>query len=259
MTGSSRGSEDQLLTSEFSNLSDDHSHGELHAACLVSRVLAADVDTLQIQQQVAQLASACTTPEAPWRYLHTLGFQGGGASVLDGSRLDTVLARRSGLPISLGVLLIHLARAQGQESWGINFPGHFLVKVAETLVDPYEMTVVSEADCLARLAPDSRTDAFARAPARLIALRMLNNLKYQFAANATWERSLDMVDYQLALAPGDANLLFERADFWLRLGAVDAARTALEVCLNAAGDRPELLALAQEQLKAIADQRNTIH
>jgi regulator of sirC expression with transglutaminase-like and TPR domain len=254
-----RGTVEKILASEFSNLSDDDSDGELQAACLVARVLAADVNVIEIQQQVERLASECTSPEAPWRYLHRLGFQGGSGSALAGSRLDTVLARRSGLPISLGVLLIHLARTQGQESWGINFPGHFLVKVAETFVDPYEMTVISEADCLARLAPDARRDAFARAPARLIALRMLNNLKYQFAATATWERSLDMLDYQLALVPGDANLLFERADFWLRLGAVDAARTAFEVCLNAAGDRPELLALAQEQLKAIADQRNTLH
>lgn len=256
---SSRGPENQLLASEFDSLSDDHSHAELDAACLVSRVLAADVDVIQIQQQVDELVAACKTPEAPWRYLRALGFQGGGGSVMAGSRLDTVLARRSGLPIALGVLLIHLSRAQGQESWGINFPGHFLVQVAGTLVDPYEMTVVSEADCLARLTPDARPDAFSRAPARLIALRMLNNLKYQFAATATWERALDMLDYQLALVPGDANLLFERADYWLRLGAVDAARAALEACLDAAGDRPELVVLVQEQLKAIADQRNTIH
>lgn len=258
--GSSREPETQLLAQEFSRLSDDQPDGELHAACLVARVLAVDVDVTQIQRQVKDLVAGCTTPQAPWTHLSRLGFQGGGGgSVLAGSRLDTVLVRRTGLPISLGVLLIHLARVQGHKSWGVNFPGHFLVKVAETLVDPYEMVVVSEADCLSRLDADARPDAFAHAPPRLIALRMLNNLKYQFAATATWERALDMVDYQLALAGDDAPLLFERADFWLRLGAVDAARLALDACLEAAGDQPELVALVHEQLRAIADQRNTIH
>jgi regulator of sirC expression with transglutaminase-like and TPR domain len=258
--GSTGGPEDPRLVEEFSQLSDDQNDGELNAACLVSRALSTDVDITAIQQQVEQLIAACTTPETPWLYLRTLGFQGGGGgSVFAGSRLDTVIARRSGLPISLGVLLIHLARAQGLESWGVNFPGRFLVKVGETLVDPYEMAAVSEADCLARLAPDARQNAFARAPTRLVALRMLNNLKYQYAATATWERALDMLDFQLALVPGDAPLLFERGDFWLRLGAVDAARTALKEALEAAVDQPELAALAREQLNAIGDQRNTIH
>src|SRR5258708_21643212 len=41
---------------------------------------------------------------------------------------------------SLGVLYLHAARAQGWDAFGLNFPGHFLVRVSEgaerAIVDP---------------------------------------------------------------------------------------------------------------------------
>jgi regulator of sirC expression with transglutaminase-like and TPR domain len=250
----------QNLITEFSQLADESFGAELDAACLVARALMPELRSGQIESEVALLSAQCSSPDKPWQYLRQLGFQGNdGGGVLSGSCLNEVLSRRSGLPISLGVLLIHLARQQGHETWGVNFPGHFLVKVASTLIDPYQMVEVSEAECLSRLGPEQRRGAFARAPARLVALRMLNNLKYQFASTAAWARALDMLDYQLALAPGDGALLLERAEFWLRLGAVDAARATLEQVVSAAEDGSELMSLAQAQLDAIANQRNTLH
>ena len=250
----------QDLITAFGQLSDESRSAELDAAALVSRALAPERAVASIKSEVARLSAQCTMPDQPWQYLRQLGFQGNdGGGVLRGSCLDEVLTRRSGLPISLGVLLIHLARQQGHETWGVNFPGHFLVKVASTLVDPYQMIEVSEAECLARLAPEQRQGAFARAPARLVALRMLNNLKYQFAATAAWARALDMLDFQLALVPADGPLLLERAEFWLRLGAVDAARTILQEVSAAAEDGSELQSLARTQLEAIANKRNTLH
>lgn len=250
----------QDLITDFSRLSDESLSAELDAACLVSRALLPALSILSIESDVAYLSAQCNTPEKPWQYLRELGFQGNdGRSVLSGSCLNEVLARRSGLPISLGVLLIHLARQQGHETWGVNFPGHFLVKVAATLVDPHQMVEVSEAECLARIAPEQRRGAFARAPARLVALRMLNNLKYQFATTASWGRALDMLDFQLAMAPGDGPLLLERAEFWLRLGALDAARATLQEALAAAEEGSEFQSLVRAQLAAIANQHNTLH
>lgn len=250
----------QQLIADFAQLSDDAPDAELDAACLVSQALSPELDVAGITTQIARLTADCTSPDQPWRYLRELGFQGnGGDTALTGSALNDVLARRSGLPIALGVLLIHLARAQGHETWGVNFPGHFLVRVASTLIDPYEMTMISEAECLSRLAPAERRGAFARAPARLVALRMLNNLKYQYAATAHWSRALDMLDFQLALSPDDSSLLLERGDFWLRMGAVDAARRAFTAVLSDDSANPELRTLAQAQIEAIAGQYSTLH
>jgi len=248
------------LASQFARLSDDATQGEWDAGCLVTQALAPELDLARLHEHAADLVNACSRPREPWIFLREQGFQGSrGDSLLATSRLDNVLATRSGIPISLGVLLIHLARAQGCETWGINFPGHFLVSVDTRLIDPFEMSEVSEADCLSRLSPPARQGAFVRAPARKVALRMLNNLKYQFASVARWDKALDMLDYQLALAPGDGAVLFERGEFWLRLGAVDAARDALEKCISSVNEKSELYQLAEEQLELMSGQHDTLH
>src|SRR5689334_2659344 len=42
------------------------------------------------------------------------------------ANLITVIERRRGLPVALGILYIHAARAAGLEAQGVNSPGHFL-------------------------------------------------------------------------------------------------------------------------------------
>ena len=55
--------------------------------------------------------------------------------------LMTVIDRRRGLPVSLGVLYMHAARAAGFEAAGLNSPGHFLLRLdapsGYALIDPF--------------------------------------------------------------------------------------------------------------------------
>jgi regulator of sirC expression with transglutaminase-like and TPR domain len=55
--------------------------------------------------------------------------------------LDQVLARRTGVPISLGILLLHLAHALAIPAQGICFPGHFMVRIGTgkqaRILDPF--------------------------------------------------------------------------------------------------------------------------
>src|SRR5204863_4400900 len=44
------------------------------------------------------------------------------------SFLNEVLERRTGIPISLGVLYMEVAHRAGLEIEGVNFPGHFLLR-----------------------------------------------------------------------------------------------------------------------------------
>ena len=44
---------------------------------------------------------------------------------LQNANLMQVIDRRRGLPVALGILYIHAARAQGWEIHGLSFPGHF--------------------------------------------------------------------------------------------------------------------------------------
>src|SRR5258707_10545661 len=60
---------------------------------------------------------------------------------LQNANLMRVVDRRKGLPVALGILYLHTARAQGWESVGLAFPGHFLVRLGEgaerLILDPF--------------------------------------------------------------------------------------------------------------------------
>jgi regulator of sirC expression with transglutaminase-like and TPR domain len=48
---------------------------------------------------------------------------------LQNANLMRVVDRRKGLPVALGILYMHAGRAQGWETVGLAFPGHFLVRL----------------------------------------------------------------------------------------------------------------------------------
>ena len=47
------------------------------------------------------------------------------------SYLDQVLERRQGIPITLSIVFVDVARRAGLDASGIGFPGHFLAKVVD--------------------------------------------------------------------------------------------------------------------------------
>jgi regulator of sirC expression with transglutaminase-like and TPR domain len=239
---------------------------EFGAALLVNRALAEGLDVASLDKRMQKLAAECSSPERPWEYLAELGFAGDRATYesIDNSRMDRVLDKRRGIPISLGVLLIHLARILGLTAVGINFPGHFLVRVGSQLVDPFGMFATSEADCLAGLgdagAGVTPAEAFREASPLAVLLRMLNNLKYQFAREAQWHRGLEMLDLQVAVEPDNALLQVERSEMWWRLGGTVAAREALRKALELADGRDEnVVKLVEQRLAELGPDTGQLH
>src|SRR3546814_1821098 len=57
------------------------------------------------------------------------------------ANLMRVIGRRRGLPVALGILYLHGARAQGWAICGLNFPGHFLLRLdlgaERSIIDPF--------------------------------------------------------------------------------------------------------------------------
>ena len=95
-----------------------------------------------------------------------------------------------------------------------------------------------------------------------IAVRMFNNLKYQYVAAAQIDRALDVVECQLAVLPGEALLLLEQGEFWWRLGSADAARRSFEAAEQAAAELAnggELKARARRRLREIGSRSTTLH
>ncbi len=249
------------LSEKFANLSRDDKSDELQAACLVTQALDASVELASLSLQMKNLAAGCVADIDPWNYLRQAGFSGNADdyAALDNSRMDLVLQNRRGIPITLGVVLIHVGRELGYRTQGVNFPGNFLVRVDDALIDPFHMTQTSEEECL-RENRNATADAFVAAPPRVIALRMLNNLKFNFAALGSWDRALDILDYQMAMEPGSAGLHIERGDFWSRLDAIDMARQAYERAaeLVAAADFASQ-SLVAGRLAALPGRKDPLH
>jgi len=177
------------------------------------------------------------------------GFRGNEADYYDprNSFLNEVLDRRLGIPISLSVVFLAVARQVGLAVEGVAFPGHFLVKHCaagrELFIDPYRGgELLSAADCAERYramthgkgAFDPRLLEAASTPQ--ILGRMLHNLKKIYAERGDDLRTLWTIDRLLLLFPGN---LAERRDRGLvsaRLGGRDAALTDLQAYLDASPD-----------------------
>jgi regulator of sirC expression with transglutaminase-like and TPR domain len=210
---------------------------ELEAALLVNQAIDQTIDLPAVHDEVLRLGDGCVGE--PWAYLAELGFKGNREDYtsLQNSCIADVLKLKKGLPISLGVLLIQVARCSGQTAHGINFPGHFLVRVGNTLIDPFDMVVTSENERLAAIEQDrTSVDMFEPISTESIALRMLNNVKYQFAREHSWNRALDMLSCQCAIVPDEAVFHFERGEIWRQLGAMSAAQDAYTTALGFASD-----------------------
>src|SRR5690606_35482921 len=145
---------------------------------------------------------------------------------LDNANLLSVIDRRRGLPIALSILYIATARALGWPAEGINFPGHFLVRVdgggESALVDPFNGGALRDsADLRALLkglqgeGAELRPEHYAPAGNRMILLRLQNNIKARLVAAGAFERALAVVERMAMLAPGEPAL-------WHELGALHA-------------------------------------
>ena len=104
------------------------------------------------------------------------------------ANLMRVIDRRKGLPVALGILYIHAARAQGWSATGINFPGHFLIRLerggVRVIADPFNGGVERKvADLrallkqMAGLDAELRPDHYQPISNRDTLIRLLNNIK----------------------------------------------------------------------------------
>jgi regulator of sirC expression with transglutaminase-like and TPR domain len=150
------------------------------------------------------------------RMLHDeLGFAGNSGDYYDprNSFLNEVLERRTGIPITLAVVILEVARRAGITAHGVGFPGHFLVRTAgpngPLFLDPFSGRLCSRDDLreLHRQATGEERDPDPRllepVPKRLILLRMLNNLRGIYTAGADNDRLRGVLERIQLLSPTD--------------------------------------------------------
>jgi regulator of sirC expression with transglutaminase-like and TPR domain len=158
---------------------------------------------------------------------------------LQNANLMRVVDRRKGLPVALGILYLHAARAQGWDSVGLGFPGHFLVRLSEgaerLIVDPFHGGRVCDAASLRELLKamagqevELSPEHYAPVADRDVLLRLQNNLKSRLLQAGRHERALGIVETMLLLAPDLAELWHEAGLLHARQGNMRAAVNALE-------------------------------
>jgi regulator of sirC expression with transglutaminase-like and TPR domain len=180
---------------------------------------------------------------------------------LQNANLMRVIDRRKGLPVALGILYIHGARAQGWPACGIAFPGHFMLQLGEggqrAIIDPFHDGMVRGAPelraLLRSLGGDIELEAAHYAPVadRRILLRLQNNIKLRLVQARQAERALRVVESMLILAPEEAALWREAALLRADRGNYRAAIAALDEFLDREGSaaRRHEAAVLMQQLK----------
>ncbi|MFC4726639.1 SirB1 family protein [Coralloluteibacterium thermophilus] len=227
----------------------------LDTALLVARDEYPDLDPELYRERIAGYAAALRPrvealedPAAKMaainRYLfEELGFAGDADRYYDprNSYLNDVFDRRRGIPLSLAMVQMSLARALDVPLDGVSFPGHFLVSLAVDdgvlVMDPFNRGRSVGADELKQRAtphlggqtPDDELlfEILAPASNRAIVMRMLRNLKSLYAEGERWEKVARCADRQLKLAPGTLDGLRDRGLAYLRLGHAAGAREDL--------------------------------
>ncbi len=218
----------------------DPARDELSAALLVARSIEPALDEAQVRTELATLSEGyatafpgAATPATLVGFMRAAGFGvADNMQTLDASRIDMVLNSRRGIPITLSIPYLMVGRALGMHTQGINFPGHFLLRANDELIDPLNAELLTPADIDRRLTEANLghvgESALAGASADDMAVRMFNNVKVIYAARGDFVAALALIDSQLRLVADVGPLHLERAELWFRLGDAGAAVSVLQ-------------------------------
>jgi regulator of sirC expression with transglutaminase-like and TPR domain len=197
--------------------------------------------------------------ETAQRYLFgELGFQGNRDDFFDSrnSCLDQVLERRTGIPITLSVLYMEIARRLAMPVFGVGLPRHFVIQFDDgnysTYIDPFNGgRPITAQECYV-LAGATVADPILlrRASKKQIAMRMLQNLRGVYLRRGDWARAVLTLDFLLVGAPELSALYKQRGLLQMELKHFQSARQDLERYLAMEPEAEDREAV-QKQIRSI--------
>jgi regulator of sirC expression with transglutaminase-like and TPR domain len=160
---------------------------------------------------------------------HDAGLKGNQTEYHDprNSYLNEVLDRGLGIPITLSIVFIEVARRLDIGVAGIGLPGHFLVQLTEagTYVDPFTGQVdLRESDCAGMVQKlyegkiEFERSMLAAQSNRQILVRVLRNLAEIYRGQENVAKELAALDRLILLQPGAPRVRRQRARLLERLG-----------------------------------------
>lgn len=185
-----------------------------------------------------------------------LGFHGSRTNYYHRSNsfLNEVIDDREGLPITLSVLYMEMARRLGLKVVGVGLPGHFVVRFESEngeskLIDVFDGAVTMPIEkaremIRGRLNPGIEEDEFERlaaafleaSPPKSILIRMLNNLRGVAEEDGDVDSVLRYLGTALVIDPDNLESRARRIDIEIRSGRISDALVDIDWMLD---KRPE--------------------
>ncbi|WP_213875237.1 transglutaminase family protein [Pseudomonas sp. dw_358] len=187
------------------------------------------------------------------RQMNTLGFQQDDHHPLrpQAALLDQVLARRRGQPLALALIALELAKRLTIPLVGVNFPGHFLLRVpgADHQLDPCGGRRLYPNDCRELLSrqfgaqtPLLAQHLYEAEPAQMLQ-RLSRNLRQLHISHDDEAAALKDADRVLQIDSSNATDFLARAGIYQRLDCPQAERFDVEHALLLSDDPLQRLRL----------------
>lgn len=149
--------------------------------------------------------------------------------------LNVVIDKRTGIPITLSIMYIELARAVGLDLRPVGFPGHFLVKYSDELVlDPFNRGALLDTDDLQDMLDSMYDGGVEFDPKYLdeiepekILVRILRNLKGSYMGSFNYDKAMHCINMILGLDPDMAEEMRDMGIIHARMQRNDLALDSL--------------------------------
>ncbi len=179
---------------------------------------------------------------------------------LQNASLIRVIDRAKGMPITLCILYIHSARAQGWDICGLNIPGHFLCRIEKNgqriMFDPFDEAEVVEAQGLRAIVKKAlgenaelSAEYYEAVSNRDILMRLQNNIKFRQIEMEDYAGGLETVELMRKIDPDEYRLLLDAGVLYARTDqpekAIDSLVGYIEKAPNSR-DRMEAELLLQQ-------------
>jgi regulator of sirC expression with transglutaminase-like and TPR domain len=217
-----------------------------------------------------QISSRLPSSAAPLEFIRAanellfeiLQFRGNESDYYDprNSCLNSVLSRRLGIPISLSLVYLEIARRLNRPISGVGLPGHFIIVYEDSdsryWIDPFHRgRILTLDDCRELVHQTTGMDlrlypsALAPATPRQILLRMLGNLKSIYLKGQALDKARQVLDLLVMSNPGDAEEYRLRGLIHLQQLNHRAAKSDLETFLRLAPEGAERIQVEQQLLQ----------
>lgn len=162
--------------------------------------------------------------------------------------LNVVIDKRSGIPITLSIIYIEVAKAIGLELRPVGFPGHFLVKYSEELIlDPFNRGSLLDIEDLQDILDATYGEGVEFEPEYLndiepekILIRILRNLKSSYTESFSYEKAMHCINMVLGLDPNSPEEIRDKGIIQTRLLQNDLALSSLNKYLELAPEADDV-------------------